>query len=231
MLRKTTVKHKIETVNQPQSESDLMTTSQIMTTPTTTPASSKLANRVSMFEQTNLISNIKPKKILETNQENNNNSDEVINSAQDSQSTNKQVSKPLPPIPFNKPRPNFSPQTSITTNGNTKVSIFYKDNTNKEESVKPPTGIMVKLRPVNGNNINKELTNNENIPASTNTADDSQPEKRSSVKELTKMLNEESKVNKFSPYINLISFNYLYNLMILVKVVFFFKKNNICFES
>ena len=55
MLRKTTVKHKIETVNHPQSESDLMTTSQIMTTPTTTPASSKLANRVSMFEQTNLI--------------------------------------------------------------------------------------------------------------------------------------------------------------------------------
>jgi hypothetical protein len=195
MLRKTIVKHKIETVNQPQSESELMTTSQIMTTPTSTPASSKLANRVSMFEQTNLISNIKPKKILETNQENNN-SDEVTNSAQDSQSTNKQVSKPLPPIPLNKPRPTFSPQTSITTNGNTKVSIFNKDNTNKEELVKPPTGIMVKLRPVNGNNINKELTNNENIPTSTNTADDSQPEKRSSVKELTKMLNEESKVNK-----------------------------------
>lgn len=152
---------------------------QTATTPSSAP--NKLGQRFSMFEG-NKLNQIKK---LEINQENiEENGQETIQTT-----TNTKITKPLPPLPPSKPiRPLFNQQSSI--NGSTnKPSVL------KEDQPKPPA-IMVKLRPVNGNTT-KELNNENNVAAAismSNSNENGQPEKRTSVKEIAQMLNEESKV-------------------------------------
>jgi len=151
---------------------------QTATTPSSAP--NKLGQRFSMFEG-NKLNQIKK---LEINQENiEENGQETIQTT-----TNTKITKPLPPLPPSKPiRPLFNQQSSI--NGSTnKPSVL------KEDQPKPPA-IMVKLRPVNGNTT-KELNNENNVAAAismSNSNENGQPEKRTSVKEIAQMLNEESK--------------------------------------
>lgn len=181
------VESEVQNSEETQTNPAVYNNGQIIPTSTTPTVSTKLANRVSMFEQSLTASkpssNTKPK--LDVNQENN----EENTNAQETPIITSNKTKPLPPIPSKPARPLFNQQNSNnnnnnTNNSNTKLNLF-----NKDESTGQP--FTFKLRPVNGSNKD----NGENSTSSN--TDNDKPEKRTSVKEMAQMLNEESKVSVY----------------------------------
>lgn len=186
-----------EPVNQTSEESNSSSQSTANnSTPTVSSSAStatpnKLRDRFSMFEQPLANQNLKLTKKPDTNQEN------IEENAQDTptiiNAANK-ANKPLPPIPSKPPRPAIFAQPTLFNSSNI-------SNTTKPKSDEPrQPSIMVKLRPVNGNSTTTKEVNSENVSITLNNAssENAQPEKRASVKELAQMLNEESKVIKYS---------------------------------
>lgn len=197
-------------------------TDELSNTPTTTSsASSRVANRLSMFEhQINSGTKLQLGKKtpstsdqVEYNQSSSveNLLDEVTNSSppsapavppkpSTSPSSSSGAAKPAPPP--NKP---LRPAFNNTTNSNT-------SNANNNNNT-APTGIVpslaalnVKLRPVSTNNSNQTATssagsNSTNIEnkliSKVNGSNTADQEKRSSVREIVQMLSEESKVSMF----------------------------------
>ena len=146
--------------------------------------SSKLGNRLSMFEQsasTTSFPNIKLanqyKKTTEqslienetTNGNNSNNNDENLIETPQSVKPSTLLNKPLPPVPPNKPpRPAYNPALGkLASNSYTSID---QQNVNNNTNTQQPN-ILVKLRPVSSLNgaANKTESNTTNNITTTNT--------------------------------------------------------------